>query len=143
MNSKPIIVEQELNASIEKVWKALTTQEDLKHWFFIIDEFKLEKGFIFTFYEGGEEQKYLHICKIIDVQPLEKLSYSWKYQDVDGNSVVSFYLHKNDKNKTLLKLVHEGADSFKHDNPDFSRESFEKGWDYIITISLKEYVENN
>lgn len=142
MNSEPIIVVQELNAPIEKVWKALTTLKDLQHWFFELDEFELKKGYVFTFYDGGEEQKYLHICKILEIEPYEKLSFSWRYQDIGGDSIVSFYLYKNGNN-TLVKLIHAGVENFETDKPDFSRESFEKGWDDIINISLKEYVENN
>ncbi|HCO67355.1 MAG TPA: SRPBCC domain-containing protein [Dysgonomonas sp.] len=141
-NKEFVFIEQEFNAPIDKVWKAITFAEELEHWFFEIDEFELKQGFVFTFYEGGEEEKYLHICRILEIMTLAKLSYSWKYQDIDGNSTVSFYLNKQDE-KTLLKLVHEGINSFRNEKPDFTKEYFEKKWNNLINYSLKEFIENN
>lgn len=138
--NKPIVIEQELDAPVEKVWKVLTTQKDMEHWFFEIDEFELKEGYTFTFYDGGEEEKYLHICKILVVVPSNKFSFSWEYEDIEGVSTVTFYLQKKD-DRTLIRLVHEGTENFRTDNPNFSAESFERGWNDIINISLKEYVE--
>lgn len=135
-----VVIDENLDAPIDKVWKALTDTDEMDRWYFIMDDFQLEVGSTFTFYSGGEETKYLHICKILEIKPEEKLSYSWRYEDLEGESVVSFYLYKHEE-VTHLKLTHEGLDSFPQDKPDFTVESFRKGWEEIISISLKEYVE--
>ena len=45
----------------------------------------------FSFYgKGHKGESYLHLCKIIDVIPEKKLSYSWRYENYPGNSVVTF-----------------------------------------------------
>jgi len=141
MKTSPIIVEETLKAPVNKVWKVLTDIHEMEQWYFEIDEFEPEVGFVFTFYGGSEEQKYLHICKIKEVVPNAKLSYSWRYEDVDGNSVVTFELTKTGED-TLLRLTHEGVETFPQNKPDFRRNSFEKGWNDIIRIYLKEYVES-
>jgi len=142
MDKKPIIIEQKISAPIDRVWKAITDNKEMEHWYFEIDEFKPEVGYIFTFYAGGEEEKYLHVCKILEIVPKVTLSYSWRYEDFDGYSVVTFELF-NEGNKTRVKLIHEGTESFPQDRPDFSRASFTQGWKEIIGIYLKEYVETN
>lgn len=141
MNNKAVIIEQTLKASVDKVWKAITDAGEMEHWYFEIDDFKPEPGFTFQFYSGGEETKYLHICKVLVVEPKRKLSYSWRYEDLDGNSIVTFELSEQGKN-THIRFTHEGIESFPQDKPDFSRESFLGGWKEIIGISLKEYLEN-
>jgi hypothetical protein len=40
-----------------------------------------------------------------------------------------------------LKLTHSGHETFPRDNPIFSRESGQAGWDYFIQESLKAFLE--
>lgn len=141
MKASPIIVEETLKAPVNKVWKVLTDIHEMEQWYFEIDEFEPEVGFVFTFYGGSEEEKYLHICKIKEIIPNARLSYSWQYEGLDGSSLVIFDLTQSG-NDTLLRLTHEGVETFPQNKPDFRRNSFEKGWNDIIRIYLKEYVES-
>lgn len=141
MSKKTINIEQNINAPVSKVWKALTDKEQMGHWFAEVDSFEPRVGFRFSFYTGGEEQKYLHICKVIEVKQKELLSYNWHYEDIPGNSTVRYELFAKGNN-TIVRLTHEGIVSFPQDNPLFSVEAFNEGWKEIIKISLKEYVEN-
>jgi hypothetical protein len=68
------------------------------------------------------------------------LKYSWRYDGYDGISFVTFELFSEGK-QTKLKLEHEGLESFPSSNPDFARKNFAEGWNYIITTSLKKYLE--
>ena len=140
MKNKPFVIERTLNASAEKVWKAITDKDQMKQWYFDLAEFKPELGFEFSFIGGSEEQKYLHLCKITDVVAGKKLQYSWRYDQYPGNSFVTFELF-GEGDKTRLKLTHEGLETFPTDNKDFARESFAAGWTYIIGKSIKEFVE--
>ncbi len=85
-------------------------------------------------------ESYLHLCKITEVIPGKKLSYSWRYDGYPGNSFVTFELFE-EGNQTRLKLTHKNLESFGTDNPDLARENFEEGWDAIIGKSIKEYLE--
>lgn len=140
MVNEPIIIEKILNASIDKVWSAISSKEEMKKWYFDLAEFKPEVGFEFQFEGGPEDRKYLHLCKITEVVPNEKLTYSWRYDGYEGNSFVTFELFPEGE-KTKLKLSHTGLETFPA-NPDFAKENFAAGWNHIIGKSLPEYLEN-
>jgi uncharacterized protein YndB with AHSA1/START domain len=64
MKTGPFVIERTCNASIAKVWKAITDRNDMKQWYFDLPEFKPEPGFVFRFAGTGNDGKtYLHICK--------------------------------------------------------------------------------
>ena len=140
MNAQPIIVEQLFDAPVEKVWKALTDVDEMRNWYFDLQDFKPEVGFNFQFYGGSEEKQYTHLCEVTEVVPQKKLTYSWRYDGYPGNSFVTFELSEQD-GKTLLKLTHIGVETFPADTKDFAISSFEKGWDEIIHTSLKNYLQ--
>ncbi|MEM7086733.1 MAG: SRPBCC domain-containing protein [Bacteroidota bacterium] len=138
MESKSLIIEQEFNAPIALVWRAITENEMLKKWYFDISNFKPEVGCKFQF-EGGEKNKrYVHLCEVLEVIPNKKLKYSWKYEGYTGLSFVTFQLSTVGE-KTKVTLIHEGLETFTE--PDFARGNFEGGWKYLIQESLKEYLE--
>jgi len=141
MKDETIVKEVLLNVSTSKVWKAITNTEDMKLWYFDISEFKPTVGFEFRFEGGKDDKSYLHLCKITEVIPGKKLSYSWRYDGYPGNSLVTFELFE-EGNRTKLKLTHEGIESFGTENPDLAKENFVEGWNQIIGTSIKEYLES-
>ena len=140
MNTPPLVVERVFNAPIEKVWKAITEKEEMKQWYFDLAEFKAEVGFEFRFYGGPPEKQYLHLCKVTEVVPGNKLTYSWRYDGYEGNSFVTFELFAEGKT-TRVKLTHAGLETFPKENPDFARNNFAEGWTDLIGRSLKSYLE--
>jgi uncharacterized protein YndB with AHSA1/START domain len=140
MNNEPFVIERTYNAPVNKVWKAITDKDLMQQWYFNIAAFKPEVGFEFTFEGGSEEKKYMHLCKVLEVIPNKKLSYSWHYKDYEGSSVVTFELF-DEGDKTRLKLTHEGLETFPQNNKDFAKESFVQGWTHIIGTSLKNFAE--
>lgn len=140
MNNDPVIIERSFNAPIEKVWQAIIDNKDMKEWYFDLEEFKAEPGLEFQFTGGTETNTYLHLCKVIEVIPQQKLTYSWRYDGYEGKSIVNFELFP-DGDKTRLKLTHEGLQTFPANNPDFAKANFEAGWTEIIGTSLKSYLE--
>ncbi len=140
MNNEPIIIERTLKAPSLKVWKAITDKDEMKKWYFDIAEFKPVAGFEFQFSAGDDEKKYLHLCKIIEVDGGKKLTYSWRYDGYKGNTFVTFELF-DEGDKTRLKLTHQGLETFPK-IPSFAKESFVSGWTHIIGTSLKDFLEN-
>jgi uncharacterized protein YndB with AHSA1/START domain len=141
MIPQPITLEQTYYAPLDKVWKAITDKDQMKEWYFSLDEFRPEVGFEFQFYgEGRKGEKYLHRCKITDIIEPQKLQYSWTYEGYQGYSVVTFALVDQGE-ITKLELTHEGVETFP-DSPDLARESFMEGWTYITGTSLKNFLEN-
>jgi uncharacterized protein YndB with AHSA1/START domain len=140
MNHEPLVIERTYNAPVEKVWKAITDKEQMKEWYFDIADFKAEKGFEFSFYGGDEKgERFLHLCRIMEVIPNKKLKHSWRYDGHEGDSFVTFELFDED-GKTRVKLTHEGLETFPA-IPSFAKKNFVAGWTQIIGTSLKDFVE--
>jgi uncharacterized protein YndB with AHSA1/START domain len=142
--SAVIVKETTVNAPVEKVWKAITDSSEMKKWYFDIPDFKAEVGRKFQFWGGDENTKYLHLCRVIEVVPEKKLSYTWTYEGFEVESIVTFELFEADgagNNKTRVRLTHIGVEKFPTNDKNFKRESFVAGWDYIIGTSLREYFE--
>ena len=138
--STPVVIERIYNAPVERVWQAITDKAQMKQWYFDIAQFEPRVGFEFSFTGGTEDQTYLHLCKITEVIPYKKLSYTWRYDGYEGNSLVTFELF-DEGGKTRLKLTHEGLETFPTTDPNFAKESFAQGWTYIIGTSLPSFVE--
>ncbi|MDD8017524.1 MAG: SRPBCC domain-containing protein [Bacteroidota bacterium] len=141
MNNEPFVIDRTYNAPIEKVWRAITDKNEMKQWYFALAEFKAEVGFEFQFTGGPSlERQYLHLCKITEVVPGKKLTYSWRYDGYKGISFVTFELF-SEGTKTRVKLTHAGLETFPMENPDFAAKNFVEGWTDLIGRSLKEFVE--
>ena len=137
--TEAVVIERTLNAQVARVSKALTDADQMRVWYFDLDEFKPEAGFEFEFTVEHEGTKYHHLCKITEVIPQRKIAYTWRYAGEEGDSLVTFELFA-DGNKTRLKLTHEGLETFPK-LPAYARTNFEKGWTEIIGSSLKQFVE--
>jgi uncharacterized protein YndB with AHSA1/START domain len=139
MKAEPLVVEKTYNAKANRIWKAITDPQQMKEWYFDLGSFKPQVGFEFQFYGGSPEKQYLHLCKITEVDPGKKLTYSWRYDGYPGESFLTFELF-DEGDKTRLKLTHKGLETFPAEK-DFARSSFEKGWNSILNESLKNYLE--
>jgi len=142
MSQKPIVVEQLYDAPISAVWDAITQKEQMKEWYFDLEDFQAVNGFTFQFTGGPQDGiQYLHLCEVTEVIPRKKLTYSWRYDGYDGISYVTFELFEKN-NQTLLRLTHEGIETFPKDNPDLHVNNFEKGWNEIIHQNLRKFFED-
>ncbi len=140
-DEKPIVKEITVNASLSKVWKAITDKNEMKKWYFDLKEFNPEVGFEFRLMGGpSKDRQYQHICEITEVEENNKLKYSWRYDGYPGKSFVTFELFEEGEN-TRIKLTHTGLETFGTENPDFAKENFEAGWEAIIRTNLKNYFE--
>ncbi len=139
--NKPITVQYTINTPAEKVWKALTDKNEMKSWYFDIQDFVLETGQEFNFYEPGGGNKYHHQAQILEIITNQKLKYTWFYPDFSDLKTVVTWELQPENGHTVVKLTHEDIENFKDLGEDFSRENFTKGWNTILGQSLKEYLE--
>lgn len=140
MASQPLVVERVYNAPSSRVWQALTNEEDMRKWYFDVSGFKPEVGYEFEFTAGEPGQApWRHLCKVLEVNPGKLLKHTWKYDGYSGESIVTWELFE-ENGKTRVKLTHEGLDTFPKDVPSFVVSNFEKGWNDILGITLKNYV---
>jgi uncharacterized protein YndB with AHSA1/START domain len=138
----PLVIERTFNASVEKVWKAITDINQMRQWYFPqLENFKSEEGFETQFNVHHEGKDYLHIWKIKEVTLLKKISVEWKYRGYPGNSLVSFELFKQG-DKTKLVLTHERIETFMPEKyPELAKENFMEGWTQFMDKGLKEFLE--
>ncbi|WP_126651459.1 SRPBCC family protein [Chryseobacterium aureum] len=137
----PITIQYTINASAEKVWKALTDKNEMKSWYFDIQDFVLEQGAEFNFYEPGGANKYHHQGRILEIVPVQKLKHTWSYPDFSALKTMVTWELLPEEGSTLVKLTHEDIENFKDLGESFSRQNFTEGWNTIIGQSLKEYLE--
>jgi uncharacterized protein YndB with AHSA1/START domain len=139
--AEPIVINRIFNAPVARVWKALTSADQMREWYFDLKEFKAEVGFEFDFVVEHEGNSYHHLCRVTEVIPEEKIAYTWRYKGEPGDSLVTFELFP-EGNKTRLKLTHTGIETFPK-TPAYARKNFEAGWTAIIGSELKQFVESS
>lgn len=137
---EPFVIERTYNAPVARVWKAISDKEQMKLWYFDIPAFKPVVGTEFEFSGGPDDRTYRHLCVVKEVVKEKKLSYSWRYDGYDGDSLVTFELFP-EGDQTRLRLTHAGLETFPASNPDLARSNFEAGWTDIIDNLLTNYVE--
>ncbi len=140
MTAQPFTIERTFHAPVEKVWAAITDKEQMKEWYFNLEAFRPEVGFEFRFEGGDECNRYIHICRVLEVVPNKKLRHTWQYEGQEEETIVTFELFAEGKH-TRLKLTHEGLDRIAHHGPAFAPGNFAEGWTMIIGTSLKNYLE--
>jgi len=137
---KPFEIERTYPVTAEKVWRAITDPDEMKNWYFNLPGFKAEVGYEFSFMGGPPDGiQYNHLCKVTEVIPGRKLTYSWRYSGYDGNSFVTWELFP-EGNSTRLKLTHAGLETFPKSNPDLAAKNFAEGWTGIVGKSLPDYL---
>jgi uncharacterized protein YndB with AHSA1/START domain len=136
----PFTIERVFDAPVALVWRAITTPEDMRRWYFDMINFKPEAGREFSFIVEHEGDRHDHRCKITEVVPQKKIAYTWRYHGHEGDSLVTFELFAEGKG-TKLRLTHEGLETFPK-LPRFARKNFARGWTWLIGDSLKDFVEN-
>jgi uncharacterized protein YndB with AHSA1/START domain len=139
MHNDPFVIERVYAAPIERVWKAISDKDEMRQWYFNVNDFKPEIGFEFQFEGHNEGRTFLHLCKVTEVVAGRKLQYSWSYKGHEGLSFVTFELFA-EGNKTRLKLTHEGLETFPA-TADFRKENFVAGWTAIVGELLPTYLE--
>jgi uncharacterized protein YndB with AHSA1/START domain len=141
MKNEAIIIERTYPVPADKVWEAITNPEQMRQWYFpMMEDFKAEVGFETSFGVSASDKHFLHIWKVAEVIPGNKISYEWRYGGYPGNSLVSFELFE-EKEGTRLVLTHENLETFKGDQyPELARDNFMLGWTRFIGLALKEYM---
>lgn len=140
VSNKPVVVEQLFDTPVNEVWNAITMLEKMKGWFFTnIPAFEPEVGFRTAFPVTSDHRIFTHLWRILEVEPGKRIRYHWSYEEYEGEGMVTFELFYRE-GKTLLRVTNEGLETFPQDNPEFSRESCQAGWEFFIKKNLKGYL---
>lgn len=126
------------DSSPEEVWEALTNAEEISAWLMATSDFKAEKGARFTMQAkpmGKWDGKIYG--EILIVEKPNILSYTWKGDQMNSNTVIKWTLTPSG-NGTLLIMEHTGFAGFS----DFILGLFHTmGWKKFLK-KLKNRVEN-
>lgn len=139
--TEPLVKEVVLDAPVSRVWKALTDKDELKQWCFEMNAFEPQAGFEFQFYGEKDGHKFLHLCKVVEVQVEKKMKWLWTYEEVPGDTYVSFELFPEGE-KTRLRLTHEGLETLPQDE-NYARHNFMQGWNSILGQLLPKYLASH
>ena len=140
MNNAPIIIEQLYHVPVAKVWTAITDKNEMKEWYFIIEDFNLREGAEFNFSVSFEDVVYHHRCVIKEIVPKNKFCHTWTHPSQSkGESVVTWELQSLNEG-TKVTLIHTGVENFADAGADFSRENYAAGWEDILGTSLRNYL---
>lgn len=137
-----VVVNQLLDVTDKKVWKAITDVEEMRQWFFEnIPEFFPQNGFETKFPVHLENKTFVHVWKLSEVIPYRRITYNWNYEGYPGNPMVTFELKPSGKSQTELVLTHMTIEDFPSGIPEFTRDSCLEGWNYFIKNRLRQYLE--
>lgn len=125
---KTIVQDYHINASIEKVWQALTNAKEIEEWGAGPAEMDENMSTKFSLW-GGD----IHGTNI-EVEKFKKLVQEWYFEDWHEPSIVTFKLTKQ-KEFTKLELLHENV-------PDEEYEDIDEGWKEYYLGPLKKYLES-
>lgn len=109
--SESVILDYEINTSIDKVWTAITDSESLTKWMlFKKNTFKPELGHQFQLsgvvgYDGVID------CEVTEIDEPNKLAYTWSTAGVDGETqatLVTMTLQSKSDRVTVLHLEQSG-----------------------------------
>jgi len=82
----PLIVERTFPVAAERLWTALTDSQEMKQWYLNLPGFKAVVGYEFEFMTGKtKDTEFKHLCRITEVVPDKKISYTWRYDGFAGN----------------------------------------------------------
>ncbi|GGA98952.1 SRPBCC family protein [Puia dinghuensis] len=126
------VMERVFDAPVDCVWKALTVRDQIRDWFMSIDGFEPEEGYEFTLVAMNNGKRYVHFCRVTEVIDQRRLTYSFRFQNTNGITFVTWELFPEGE-KTRLRLTHEGLERIAHAGADYARQNFVEGWTYFFT----------
>ena len=132
IDTSPIVTERVIAAPIPMVWRAISDGTEMPFWYFEqIMAFRPEPGFETRFTVSLEGTDYVHLWRVTEAEPEQKLSYTFNYDGFDGDAVVTWELDQM-ANGTRVRVTHRGLHTFPQDRDAFHREACAGGWDYFL-----------
>jgi uncharacterized protein YndB with AHSA1/START domain len=112
----------------------------MRQWYFEpIEDFRPEVGFETQFDIDTGGRVFRHQWKVTEVVQGTGITYTWRYEGLEGCGTTEWRLEKVDEGARLI-LTCTGMESFPQDIPEFTRESCRAGWEYFIQKSLFEFL---
>ncbi|MFS4466526.1 SRPBCC family protein [Maribacter sp. 2210JD10-5] len=134
-----IIKEQLFDHSIDKIWKAISTGEEISKWFINAD-FKPVEGYAYTF-TAGPEKDCTEITGVVKKATPYTLIYTWIVENTDVETTVKWHLEEI-SGKTKLILEHSGISNYGNEDIVTTMFGhFNAGWDNCVSLLTKHLTE--
>lgn len=122
--------------SIDRVWKAITDQEQIAAWFIKAD-FKPEKGYAYTF---THEQTTIS-GTVLEVNPVTHLVYTWTVSGTGGVETTVTWQLSPVPEGTHVVIEHSGISNYPDEGLVTTMfNNYSKGWDNCI-LGLEKYLK--
>lgn len=126
------------NQSIDKVWNAISKEEEISTWFIPAD-FKAQKGYKYTFTSPPNEKGCTVISGVVKNASPYLLIYTWAVAETKTETTVTWQLESTPEG-TKLTLEHSGISGYAGETAIAMFESFNGGWDNCIS-GLTDYLK--
>ena len=130
-----IIKEHVVKHPIDRVWNAISKNEEISTWFIKAD-FKAEEGYYYTFKSEGEN--CTEINGIIKEAKPYTLVYTWIVKSTNVETTVKWQL-KETEGGTALYLEHSGISNYSGETAVQIFSNFNGGWDNCVS-ELTKYL---
>ncbi len=139
MTKPQIVVKRVYQHPIEKVWKAISSEEGLASWLMPVEGFKpeLNKEFTMKTKAYGKFDGFVK-CRILDIKPPNVMKFTWSSNVLPETEVI-FDLREISDRETLFTLSHRG---FKGMSGYLTRLILGAGWWNLLRKKLAKYLEN-
>ncbi len=135
-----ITKERTFEQPIDRVWAAITQAEEISKWFLLAD-FKAEKGYQYTFKSKDNSCPPI-VGEVLSANPYT-LSYTWIEKGKPITTTVSWDLESTAEGGTKLLLKHWGIANYEGETAVEMFGAFSGGWENCLaglTAFLKSEV---
>jgi len=141
----PDIVESiDVEAPIEKVWRALSNPDSVSQWFGCL-QFEAKIGHVFYMQpdeakrDTGDIDGATH-CEVLALEPNDRLEFSW-YMPGMPKTIVTLKLAAANDQQTTVHLTHVGWDQFPRAEVEEFWRKLKGGWQSFVLPNLKSFAE--
>lgn len=139
-----VYIQKKYNHPIQKVWDAITQKEQVEKWFMSVAAFDLKEGGEYHLTgKASDGWDGNLIGKVLEIDPPNKLVHTFKSNQIEFDTTVTWILKEQNDGSTLLTLTHKGVD--KLSNKEKIGKSVDSGWmSHLAQLSdlLNGYMEN-
>ena len=137
----PIQHSKEIDATLDSVWKALTTPDLIEQWL-MPNNFKpiVGKPFVFKWNPDAKDDKGKTTCKVTQMIPKRQLTYTWREKGFPTYTMVTFELVPK-PGSTLVTLTHDRWERFEKEKWRHYWAGLNNGWRDRVLEDLASTAE--
>ena len=138
-----IDMEIEIDASVERVWAAVSTRDGLRGWFSPVIEIDPTVGGWVEFHGTHGSSPYRFGGRVVELDPLVRITWEWKSMLDEWPAATLLTIELTERgDSTYVQMRHHGWEALGEDIAESEHAGFVQGWGMSNELrELKEYVE--